>query len=388
MGVLNSVTFPGPDELKRLLGWAPAGGVLSVAVAIDPADRGGGWRVALEDAIRDVLASTDGAPHDTRVAMRDVAQKVLDRFEENRPPEGRGHLGFVEVARKNAREIWHSSRMAPRRTEAVYGHRAYLRPAIEIADESARIGVVALSGDRVRLWEWEEGTLSDVDDVELTIVGDWRERKAQRSSDTARVHGAKAAGRDQYDQRLEANRERFLTQFAEQIADRAGQRGWRDLLAFGENEHMRRFTAALGPLQARHVYRKNIATEPSSAIAERVEELVPELNREREMKLVEKVKESAFSGKERASLGPQETLEALGQGRVEHLLFDADRDYSGRGIEEGLAYEGPPLGQDGLPVAELMIERALETGARVTPLEGEPAAALDEHDGVVALLRY
>ena len=46
------------------------------------------------------------------------------------------------------------------------------------------------------------------------------------------------------------------------------------------------------------------------------------------------------------------------------------------------------MGVDGLPVTELMIERALETDARVTPLEGEAAAALDEHDGVVALLRY
>jgi len=382
------MTFPRPDELKRLLAWTPAGGVLSICVVIDPADRGGGWRVALEDAMRGVVAATEDAPHDTRLAMRHVAQTVLDRFEENRPPEGRGHIGFVEVARKNGREIWHSSRMPPRRTEAVYGHRPYLRPMIEIADESARIGVVAVSGDRVRLWEWEEGVLSDVDDVEMTIVGDWRERKAQRSSDTARVHGAKAAGRDQYDQRLEANRERFLTHVAERVADRAGKRGWRDLLAFGENEHMRRFTDALGPLEARHVYRKNLGTEQPSAIAERVEELLPELNRERELKLVEMVKESAYSGKERASLGPQETLEALSQGRVEHLLFDADRDYSGHGIEEGLAYEGPPLGQDGLPVAELMIERALATGARVTPLEGEAATALDEHDGVVALLRY
>ncbi|HEX2435041.1 MAG TPA: hypothetical protein VHI76_00140, partial [Solirubrobacterales bacterium] len=128
--------------------------------------------------------------------------------------------------------------------------------------------------------------------------------------------------------------------------------------------------------------------EPRSRIAERVDALIPELNRERELKLVETAKEAAYSGKERGSLGPQETLEALVEGRVDHLLFDAERDYTGRGIEEGLAYEGPPLGVDGLPVTELMIERALETDAGVTPLEGEAATALDEHDGVVGLLRY
>jgi Bacterial archaeo-eukaryotic release factor family 5 len=384
------VTFPGPDELKRLLGWTPQAGVLSVCVAIDPADRGGGWHVALTDELRAVRDRVEpDASHDVRVALRAALDHVLERFtERTKPLEGRGHVGFVEVARRKPRERWYSSQMPPRRTVAAYGHRAYLRPVVEVVDEGGRIGVVAVSGDRVRIWEWEEGMMSDVGDVELTIVGDWRERKAQRSSDTARVQGAKAAGRDQYDQRLEANRERFLNQVADRVAGTAGKRGWRDLLAFGENEHMRRFTEALGPVEARHVYRKNIVTEPASAIAERVDKLIPDLNRERELKLVETAKESAYSGKERGSLGPTETLEALVQGRVEHLLFDAERDYRGRGIEEGLAYEGPPLGVDGLPVTELMIERALETDARVTPLEGEAAAALDEHDGVVALLRY
>jgi hypothetical protein len=382
------MTLPGPDELKRLLAWTPAGGVLSVSVAIDPADRGGGWRVALEDAMRAVLAANDSAPHDTRLAMRHVAQAVLDRFHQDRPPEGRGHIGFVEVARKKGREMWSSSRMPPRRTEAVYGHRSYLRPVIEIADEGARIGVAGVSGDQVRLWEWELGELSEVADWEILTTGDWKERKAQRPSDPARVHGGKASGREQHAQRLEAHRERFLKQAGGQTSARSRERRWRDLLVFGENEHVGRFARSLDSQDPRHVHGKNIVSEPTSQIAERVEALLPDLNRERELKLVEQVKKSAFSGQERASLGPQETLEALVQGRVDHLLFDAERDYRGQGIEEGLAYEGPPVGEDGLPVAELMIERALETDARVTPLEGEAAAALDEHGGVAALLRY
>ena len=383
------MTLPGPDELRRLLAWVPAGGVLSVYLAIDPGDRSRGWEVALGDGLRDAVGAGETAPHDVRIALRAVAERVRGRFRDHRPgPEGRGQIGFIEVTRKNGREVWSSSQMPPRRTEVVYGHRPYLRPLIEIADEGASVGAVAVSGDRVRIWEWEQGTLSDVEDLELTIVGDWRERKAQRSPDTARVHGAKAAGREQYDQRLGAHRERFLKQAAEQTAGEASKREWRDLLAFGENEHVRRFADALRPREARHVYRKNIVAEPSSRVAERVEELLPDLNRARELKLVETVKESAYRGTERAALGPQETLEALSQGRVEHLLFDAERDYRDQGIEEGLAYAGPPLGEDGLPVAELMIERALETGASITPVEGEAATALEEQAGVAALLRY
>ena len=384
------MTLPDSNELKRLAGWTPPGGVLSMSVVFDPADRGGGWRVALEDALRDAVASADVASRDDRIALRTVAERVLARFPENRPPpdEGRGHVGYLEVARKNGREIWNATRMPLRRTEAVYGHRPYLRPLIEVADEGARIGVAAVSGDQVRLWEWELGVLSEVDDWEILTTGDWKERKAQRSSDPARVQGAKASGREQHDQRVGAHRERFLKESGGRTSAQAAERRWRDLLVFGENEHVVRFTHALNSREPRHVHGKNVVSEPSSRIAERVEALLPELNREREMSLVEMVKDSAYSGRSRGSLGPQETLEALREGRVEHLLFDADRDYRGHGIEEGLAYEGPPLGEDGLPVAELLIERALQTGAGITPLEGDAAAALEEHGGVAALLRY
>ena len=382
------MTLPGPDELKQLLGWAPPGGVLSVSVEIDPADRGGGWHVALGDELREVLGGADDAPHDVRLALRAVVDAVLERFpERGKPPEGRGHMGFIEVAKKG-RERWYASQMPPHRTEATYAYRPYLRPLVELADDGARIGAAAVSGDQVRLWEWELGRLSEVDDWEILTTGDWRERKAQRPSDPARFHGPGASGREQHDQRLEAHRERFLKDAGGRTTARAGERGWRDLLVFGENEHVRRYADALDSREPRHVHSKNVVSEPTSRIAGRVEALIPDLNRERELKLVETVKESAYSGKERASLGPQETIEALLQGRVEHLLFDAERDYTGHGIEEGLAYEGPPLGDDGLPVAELMIERALETGARITPLEGTAAAALDEHSGVAALLRY
>ena len=55
------------------------------------------------------------------------------------------------------------------------------------------------------------------------------------------------------------------------------------------------------------------------------------------------------------------------------MIFDADRDWE-------------PV--DGVPASELMIERALATGAEVTPVEGLAARRLAEHDGAAALLRY
>ena len=163
----------------------------------------------------------------------------------------------------------------PHRTEAIHGHRPYLRPLIEIADEGAAMGVVAVSGEQARMWEWELGELSELGDWTLTPTGDWRERKAQRPSDPARFRGAGASGREQHDQRLEAHRERFLKRIAGSAASEAGERGWRDLLVFGEVEHVRQFVEELGSRESRHVYKKNVVWEPTTEIARRVDELVP-----------------------------------------------------------------------------------------------------------------
>jgi peptide subunit release factor 1 (eRF1) len=382
------MALPAPDALRRLASWRPAGGVVSVYAAVEPGDRRGAWRAALSERLKELVGSRREAAERSRAALRATVDRIAARFPEH-PPEELAQIGFVEVAESDSKEIWYSLQMPLRRTEVIHAPRPHLRPLVELIDDGSRIGVAAASGDRVRVWEWELGLVSDRSDWEIVTTGDWRERKAQRPRDLSRTGGAKGAGREQHDQRLEAHRERFLHEAGRRAAEQASERGWRELVLFGENEHLRRLVEGLGPREARRVVGKNVVHEDRHRIAERVAELLPELNRARELKLVETVKESAYAGKARGSLGPQETLEALREGRVEHLLFDAERDYGGQDIEEGLAYEGSgELGADEVPVTELMIERALETGARVTPIEGEAAAALDEHGGVAALLRY
>ncbi len=379
--------LPGRDELKRLLAWRPDGGVLSVYVAIDPADRSEGWRTELKERLREVSAEQHAKQ---RSQLRDTIDHVLERFAQDAPlPEGRGQVGFVQVAGRKRDEEWYSSQWPPRRVEVSYGRRPYLRPLVELLDEGGRYGVVAISAELVHLYEWENGEATQVEGWELEMTSlDWRERKAQRSADPARVHGAKAAGRDQFAQRLEANRDRFLAQVGG-LADQAlTKRGWQELLVFGDEDHWRRFESGLHSAPARHVETVNVIHEGAGQIERRLDALIPELNRSRELRLVEKVKSSAYRGKERVSLGPQETLEVLAQGRVEHLVFDAERDYRGEGIEEGLLYEESRPDADGLPLTEILIERAIQTDARVTPVEGEAAAALGEHGGVAAVLRY
>ena len=112
------MSVPAADELRRLLAWAPSGGILSVS-GDRPRRSGRGWRVALEDALKPVIDSTRAAPHDVKIAVRAAADEVLERFPGSSRPRGRGQIGYVEVARKGGRAQWSSYRLpriGPRRS--------------------------------------------------------------------------------------------------------------------------------------------------------------------------------------------------------------------------------------------------------------------------------
>jgi len=368
--------------LRQLSEWEPPNGVLSVYVDVDPADRGRAWRIALRDRLRELGATTP--THEERRAFEAAADRVLERFpEDGSPPHGRGHAGFVEVARKPA-EVWRSMQMAPRGVEVLRSQRPYLRPLIEIFDAGPYVGVILASAERVRLLEWSMGAIRELENWEIVLWSRaWRERKAERSQPGIR-EGASASGRDQFAQRLDANRQRFLHEVGHRVGEELKRRGWRYMIEFGSDEHTEALAAGLsGEVRKLHPVAQDLISAKEGDVADRVGKVIEELNAERELALIRELEE-AIGSEAGAALGPQEVLEVLEQGRVRHLIFDADRDYAGRPLEARLDGDR----DDELPVAERMIELAVATRAEITPLGGDAAAELAKHDGAAALLRY
>lgn len=370
--------------LRQLIEWGPALGVLSVYVNVDRADRSQGWRIELREQLR--ALAREVSSHEERRAFEAAASEVEERFPENgAPPEGRGQVGFIELSEKRPAAVWRSMQMAPRRTEALRAQRPYVRPLVELFAEGPHVGVVLVSAERVRLLEWSLGAIRELDDWEITLFSrDWRERKAERSLAGA-GSWTSASGRDQYDQRLEANRERFLHEVGSRVSEQHERRNWRHIVAFGTEEHPRELAAGMNAGADRvHVIRHDLIREPEGKVAERVAAEVQTVNTEKALAVVNEVEE-AIGAEPGTALGPQETLQALAEGRARHLVFDANRDYDGPPLEAALAYDD---GSDGLPVGERLVELAVSTKADITPVYEEPAAKLEPHDGVAALLRY
>jgi hypothetical protein len=370
--------------LRRLIEWRPATGILSVYVSVDPGDRGQGWRIQLREQLRALVEQT--SPHAERRAFEAAAAEVLERFPENgAPPDGRGHVGFIELRPKKPASVWRSMQMGPPRTEALVAPRAHVRPLVELFAGGPHVGVVLVSAERVRLLEWSLGAIRALEDWEITLFSrDWRERKAERSL-PGPGSWTSASGRDQFGQRLDANRERFLHEIGSRVSAEHSRRNWRYVLAFGNDEHPKEVANGMSAGADRlHVVRHDLVSAPEGQVAERVAEEVERINTSAALAAVNEVEE-AIGSEPGTALGPQESLQALAEGRARHLIFDASRDYEGVPLEAELDYDD---GTDGLPVGERLVELAVSTRAEITPVYEDPAAKLEPHDGVAALLRY
>jgi Bacterial archaeo-eukaryotic release factor family 5 len=361
---------PTLEDARELSEWRPPLGVLSIYLGFDPADRGGAWRTELRNGLDAVLETHKEAEHDVKVALRATAKRLTERFDDGdlRPPP-RGEVGFVEVADKEGTEHWFGTEVAPAASACVeFGQEPVVAPLIDLACRSTSRGVALLSSERVRLLRCAEGTLQDLEDWELSITSlDWRERKSQSTNNPARAQGVSASGHDQFDERLDHNRQRFLTECGALAARSLEENGLSELLAFGPAKDVESFKAGFDSSPARLTVAgdQDLISVPNGKVNEMVGGVIERLDRERDTALIERVLGEARGGG-RGSLGMRETKEALAEGRVDHLIFD---------------------GAIGEP-AESMIRAALSSSARVTVVRDEVAEPLAEAEGVAAILRY
>lgn len=92
------------SELRELAEWRPERGVISVYLDIDPADRGGGWRIELEQGLKRIVEEAE--PGKDRAAAAAAAERILARFPQDAPHRtGRAHVGFAEVG-DGGRDAW------------------------------------------------------------------------------------------------------------------------------------------------------------------------------------------------------------------------------------------------------------------------------------------
>jgi hypothetical protein len=371
-------------------------GVLSIYVDVRPEGPGGDSRGSAID-IKNRLAElerrirADGHPRRAR-AVRDRLERLAPELELLLDPResDRGRALYVPVRNEPATRF--SSRL-PLPNRVVLDSSPFIHPLLELLDEGRPAGVVVASRGEANLLEWRLGEL----DWLSRLTPDDMEPPHERSGPVAPSPSGRHTTpmREQREARERNQARRFVEQVASAAARFARERSWERVLVSGGERLTEPLAGALPPDLRRIALRDPRALtrlSPNELAATVTDRLVSD-HHERELQLIRAIRDAAHRGGA-AALGLSEVVTALNEGRVEHLAYDPEVRYGGSIDEDGMLFaggEGPPAVSE-LPheprLTERIVARCLETGARITPVEGASADALGDADGIGALLRW
>jgi hypothetical protein len=385
------------DELddKALLDLArrtDALGVLSVYVNADPTGDRNAMAIDLRNRYRELQRRVaEEAPADRRrdvVAALDRLGPALERLAT--PTEsGRGR---VEFAALSGDWVVRLDSQMPVPNRVVLDDAPFVHPLLELLDEGRTAGVVLAAGDEARLLEWRLGRMRLVSRMEDEEVEAPHERAGQIGGgppgqyNTPMLEHRKARERDRA--------QRFLDRVAAAVADLTGERRWERILVSGGG----RWTDVLAgklpePLQHMVIRDTRVLAglDDAGLLAAVTERLYTE-HKANEHRLLERIRDAGRS--QVGALGLSQVAGALNEGRVAHLVYDPEVRYVGSVDADGALYADAESGVGDRPhtpeprLTERLVERALATGARVSPIEGAAGDVLSDAAGIGALLRW
>jgi peptide chain release factor subunit 1 len=374
------------DAARRLVEQQPAHPVLSLYLDLDPErfatpPSRASQITSLTDEAARMIDHDDSLNHGDLVSLREDVERVRRYLLSREPPfKGARALAVFCSGRDGLFEVIQISRPVQGRVEV--GPTAYVEPLIIAAGER-RWCVVLVNRREARILTGQPDRLTE----------------SERVSDN--VHGQHDQGgwsQSNYERSVEEDAEAHLRRVAE-LVQRRWQRERFDCLALGgPQEVVARFAPLLADDLSRCLISRRVQVDVGAATDEQVRaaagELVDVVERERERAALDRLAAGLGSGG-RAAGGPQATVDALNERRVETLLLENGIDrHGGRCPTCGilsLEMHGP-CPADGTDMEEVehlreaAVQVALTQDADVVVVRHFPD--LGPHRGMAALLRF
>jgi Bacterial archaeo-eukaryotic release factor family 10 len=306
---------------------------------------------------------------------------------------GQGRALFAGVASGEVRTV---ALQVPLMDRTVLEPDPYLRPLLAAWSTAGPAGAVSVSADEVRVVDLRFGLTEVVGTIRYE--GGVEQRELKGPAPTGGGYFQRGAPQhDLFARREDDKLARHLRTVGPRLAGFVTDREWSYLALTGDAPLVQALRDGLpAQLPAEVVTLDHpVNSLPPAKLAATVAPALDEARRRRHRELAEQARDRAMSANAGAC-GLSETLGALQEGRVAHLLLDAGRQWSGSRADDGILVpdgEVPP-GSDAAALrpephlGERMIELAFRDSARVTMLAPEAAAPLADADGIGALLRW
>jgi hypothetical protein len=360
-------------------------GMLSITIGIEPGAVSGRtprWEIALENDL-------DRLRHESR--FRSILARRLEeastRLEEllNPAATGRGRALFIALDSGVVSEAI-LRRELP--TGARIGAAAHVLPLLGALHEGELAGLVSASRDSILVSECELQRVRHVERIDVEPwTGDWwPEMKGPARANPQRGQQI-VSQRDGYARRLAAAYRHSLDDAAVAIGMLAGERGWKRAVLAGD----RRRTDVLDTVLRQHglttaAIEGNLEGLRTEDALERLRTaLATEVRREGLERAQRAAEEAAAGGK--GACGLVAVLAALADGRVAELLIDTTRTFVGV-VGPGEMLAAPEGAEGTVELTDLIVSRALSTGAEVVPLNGDGVPPAVRSGGIAARLRW
>lgn len=383
------------QTLTELLDLHDDVGVLTVTTGFaDPGDDGKAVRIAWKNRLRDLRAAADDDVRDALDARLAEHSQAIDRMLDPRA-DGKGRAVVLGLG---GGQLFSFSLQTPFEDRAVLRDRPYLRPLVAAIDEGRPAGVVVATKTGARVLEWTAQSTRSLSDHTFELYDEQLSHEGSGPSGGGGRRGQQVVNhREKFDDRVEANRDRFLKEVSEVVASLATERGW-DRVVVAGSARIRERLAGLFDSERVAVHHVDEPWEDRSVgqIAAALWPVLRSTHGTRERALTGQIRDVSLSGGA-AAMGVRRIAAAANLGRVQHLAFSHDADTTGFVDADGTLYAevaGQPAqaGTELTPVThfvERVVERSLATGARVTRLDDEEAVRdLAAYQGLGALLRW
>ena len=377
------------DVFRGLIDSETDGPVLSVFCRTDPRDPANssetpGWLVALRNGLRDAAATVEG-DHDATEAIRRLSKEAEKRLTGASAHE-RGRSVALFLSADGTIDIFHTFQIPVREDFVAFESGVVIWPAMDLLDRGQRTGIILLSQDQIRLLEWEDGVVKDLESSVYNLeLGDWRQYR-----------GVGGAGRTQhsashiesYEDRVHAWRSRFMKDAAKAIAESTKDLELERLVVVADGDLGTDFRDALPQELNERVVAMvalNLIDSPAPDVAHHLYEHLRQAWRDQVNEFANHALERIKAG-DRGAGGPDQVVAALMEGRVDHLIMDPFYEFDDGDLSDGVREAIANAGEE--TAREAAVEIALRTGALVSSASVEEVPALAEADGVLALLRY
>jgi hypothetical protein len=266
----------------------------------------------------------------------------------------------------------------------------FIHPLLEAIDRGRPAGVVIAAADAGEMFDWRLGELRRLSRLVSPVPQPRNDRPGPVVGNTARAR-RNTPLRDMRERSERQHRLRVAETMAAEVSRLADENLWERLLVAGDDRVTSVLVDALPDRIRQTVIRdpRHLAGVDVTALARIVAGRFEDAHVERTTQLAAHVRDAALVGT--GAVGLSEVAAALNEARVDQLVYDSERRYVGAVDDSGLLYangEGPAAAAEEPRLTERLVERALTTGAEVTPVPGAASTVLAEAGGIAARLRW